>query len=95
MTSLATKRKSELEDLLSKNYRHVSLQDEKYFLTENNAVFHVDIFDSAALVIEYAESVEAAEKYQLEDGDRFYLSDYTDAGAMLDALLKEIRASYA
>ena len=95
MTSLATKRKSELEDMLSKNYRHVSLQDENFFLTENNNVFHVDIFDSAALVIEYAESVEAAEKYQLEDGDRFYLSDYTDAGAMLDALLKEIRASYA
>lgn len=95
MTSLATKRKSELEDLLSKNYRHVSLQDENFFLTENNNVFHVDIFDSAALVIEYAESVEVAEKYQLEDGDRFYLSDYTDAGAMLEAMLKEIRASYA
>ena len=95
MTSLATKRKSELEDLLSKNYRHVSLQDENFFLTENNAVFHVDIFDSAALVIEYAESVEAAEKYQLEDGDRFYLSDYTDAGAMLEAMLKEIISSYA
>lgn len=95
MTSLAMKRKSELETLLSQSYSQVSMHNEKFFLAENKKVFHVDIFDSSALVIEYADSVEEAEQYLLEDGDRFYLEDYADAETMLAAILEEIQASYA
>ncbi len=45
--------------------------------------------DEMALVIEYAENDEDAESGRFEDGDRFYLADYS-VEDLIDAMLIEI-----
>ncbi len=43
-----------------------------------------------AIVVEYADNLEEAERNQFEDGELFYYSDYQDENELLKAVLSEI-----
>lgn len=85
-----SKRKAYLEQRLSERFEQMQIREKTCFRRTDGAIFFLSIFPGeAALVIEYAESVEDAMLYHFEDGDRFYLEDM-DEETMFQAMLREI-----
>lgn len=80
-----------IRDELSKKYPKVEIGDRPdCFKHANGMVFNVDEFRSMnALVVEYAENEDEANKHRFEDGDLFYLDELDDA-EMLKAIIAEI-----
>lgn len=78
--------------LFKMKYRTTKIGDIEFFASENGYFFIVSEFPGElALVIEYAGSVEEAEKRILEDGDRFYIDEKTDR-EIFEAMVREIEA---
>ena len=49
-----------------------------------------ELISFGALVVEYADNIDEAEKNRFEDGELFYLSDYQDVDELASDILKEI-----
>ena len=76
--------------ILSEKYDSCLLGDNEFYKCKNGGYFQVNFLPGeAALVIEYAESANAALQNQLEDGDSFYIDDMPE-DELFANMLKEI-----
>lgn len=88
--SKSINRKNKLEQLLSQRFESVYIKGNLCFCKQNGAVFSLCAFPKdAAIVIEYADSIEEAKINRFEDGDMFYVEEM-DEETMLQAVLREI-----
>ena len=88
----ANKRKqfaAEIERLLMDHFPWVFLHHHLFFFGYGSHFCISEAEERSALVIEYADSEEDAEKGTLEDGDLFYVEEW-DLQSMYAAMLKEI-----
>ena len=75
----------------SEIFEETVVDNRKCFRLSNGALFALDYMGPyGALVIEYADSYEAAQLNCFEDGDLFYLEDM-DEDTMFQEMLREIR----
>lgn len=75
---------------ISERYMPVSVCEKACFTTSSGVLFMIEKFPGRdALVVCYADDLQAAEKNRFEDGDLFYLDD-TNKEEMLTAILREI-----
>lgn len=80
-----------LEDKLSNIFEIVAIGDNVCFLLGNGTVAHLTVFTQwECVVVEYADDVNSAKRNKYEDGDQFYLKDYSEDD-LFDAILKEMR----
>lgn len=72
-------------------YEKVTINGDKCFLLPNGNVICVTALGGEvnALIIEFADNIEEAQKYNTEDG-RLYYTEELDPEEMLDEMLKEI-----
>lgn len=98
MTSkkMRLKRINNLDIALSKIYKSIKLQNRICYLIGNDAVCRIDDVGDKhnALVIEYADNIEAAKKGIFgEDGDLFFMDELNE-NEMLDAMVKEMNNAF-
>ncbi len=69
-------------------------QKEIWFTIGGNHFVHVDKITGGkgCILLEHAESME--QRYLAEDGDLFYPEDFKTDEALIEAILKEIRAGF-
>ncbi len=76
--------------LLGQYYDLCNIMGKDFYKRPDGVCFRADLFPGEnAIVIEYAEDEKAAAQNQLEDGDLFYLDDFTEE-YLFEQLLKEI-----
>lgn len=92
--TLKEKRKQTIERIerrLAEKYEGIRINGENCFLKEDGTVFHLcgltEPFN--AVVIEYASTIEEAEKNMSEDGDLFYMDEMTE-DEIYQAMINEI-----
>lgn len=81
-----------LEGKLSELYQCELIGEIKWFVRAGGTVFHIESLGEEynALVLEYADTMDAARKNTVgEDGDLFYM-DELDESEMLEAMIREI-----
>lgn len=84
------KRLENLENRLKNRYEQIEVNNRNCFLLENGEIIQLTGLKSfGAIVIEYAETMEEAEKNMFEDGDLFYL-DELDENQMFEQMIREI-----
>lgn len=75
---------------LSDIYKPILINGMECFETTSGHIFFVEIFPGErALVIGHADSIQEAELYRFEDGDRFYMDEMGER-EMLQAIIREI-----
>ncbi|MCF2554185.1 MAG: hypothetical protein PUB13_00275 [Lachnospiraceae bacterium] len=83
-------RKKLLEQWFAKDFESVTINKEKCFRMPTGGIFVVSkILSFNALVIEYAENINAAINNDFEDGNLFYMVEY-DEKDMYTKMLQEI-----
>lgn len=83
----------EMEQRFKDKYFVKQFGNNMCFLAPNGLIFRLIEFPGeAALVIEYAETPNEAERSLFEDGDRFYLSDLS-GDALFRAMTAEIESN--
>jgi hypothetical protein len=88
--------KAELESILSERFEsnvfsNENYKGEKMFVTKPGKAVHIDLIpEYKSLVIEHADTVEAANRLTLEDGDLFCPSDFKSKEDLFEAMLNEI-----
>lgn len=84
-------RKKYIASQLKKKYESLTVNDRECFRLPNKEVIHVDSMGGEydAIVIEYAENIQAARKNLFEDGDLFYMDEMSEK-EMLQAIMEEI-----
>ena len=76
---------------LIRNYKSVEIRKRRFFIKNTGAVFAPAVFPGeCAIVIEYADSIDDANKYTLEDGDVFFIEDYQEFSDLYKAIIAEI-----
>lgn len=98
MTSkeMRLKRINNLDAVLSKLYECTRIQNRICYLIGDGAVCRIDDVGDQynALVIEYADSIETAQKGIFgEDGDLFFMDELNES-EMLEAMMKEMNSAY-
>lgn len=84
------KRLQGLENRLKSRFEQIEINGRNCFILGNDEIIHLTGLTSFnAIVIEYAESKDDADKNMFEDGDLFYL-DELDEDAMFEAMIREI-----
>ena len=85
------KRAEVMEERFSSRYKTVLVDGRPFFLGPDGSTLFVlnYMISYGALVIAYAESVEDAEAYRMEDGDLFYVEDL-DEESMFQLMIQEI-----
>lgn len=79
-----------LEHRLMQVFETEHLRNGMFFKTKDDVYFRVDcIKEYNCIVIEYGETKRAASLNQLDDGDRFYLSELTDE-ELFNAVITEV-----
>lgn len=82
-----------LENRLSNILEPLEVRGKNCFLTESGAVIHLTAFPkSNAIIVEFADNRESAEKLQFEDGDAIS-TDGLGENEILSAILQEIEQS--
>ena len=72
------KYKNYMDDCLRKTNRCVNINEKNCFILSNNVVIHIDMIKGMrALVVEYADNIDEAKINRFEDGDLFYIDEYT------------------
>lgn len=74
---------------LRKIYEERKINGEDWFILPNQVAIHVDIIEENRLVIEFADNVEKAKIHMADDGQSYYLDDYTPE-EMFNEMMKEI-----
>ncbi len=64
-----------------------------YVLPDGQIITITGMISMDAIVVEYAENKEEADKGWLEDGDLFYLSDYESDDELIEAIMNEIEGN--
>ena len=68
-----------------------SLNGSRHFELPNGEIIIIcELISFGALVVEYADNIDEAEKNRFEDGELFYLSDYQDVDELASDILQEI-----
>lgn len=81
---------NKINEQLTKIYEKTSVAGQECFKHARGKYFRLFEFPgSNALCIEYAENYEEAQKNRFEDGDRFFLGEFSEE-EMLNAMLEEI-----
>lgn len=79
-----------LNQLLGQRYDLCTITGKDFFKCPDGVCFLASFFPGEnAIVIEYAEDEKAAAQNQLEDGDLFYLDDFSEE-ELFKQILKEI-----
>lgn len=80
-----------LENRLSAEYEQIEVTGEKCFLLSSGTVAHLIAFmEWRAVAVEYAESIEAAQKNMFEDGDLWPIDEMTE-DEIYESIIEEIR----
>lgn len=76
---------------LARLYDQTEINKQKLYVGENGFYFFLSVFPEEfnAIVIEYASNQEEAKNNIFEDGDLFYVDDFSKE-EMLQAMIKEI-----
>lgn len=81
-----------IDSKFAEKLKKILIEDQEYFALDDGIVICVALIVSyEAVLIEYADSIEAARKNCFEDGDLFYL-DAADADTIYQAMLREMYA---
>ena len=84
------KRRDKLEKLLAQQFERLCVNGNLCFRKQNGVVFSLCVFPKdAAIVVEYADTIDDAEKNLFEDGDLFYIEEM-DEETMYQAVIQEI-----
>ena len=76
---------------IGEKYTERSLNGSRHFELPNGEIIIIcELISFGALVVEYADNIDEAEKNRFEDGEPFYLSDYQDVDELASDILKEI-----
>ena len=95
MTSTERERRSDvleaIQHELNIRCKHVTVRGERFWAAEDGTIFRPSELDGEyALVIEWAESVEEAEKFRAEDADVYQLDAYDSADQLLHDMLSDL-----
>lgn len=81
---------NKINDRLTKLYPKINIAGQEYFKHEKGMCFRIFEFPgSNALCIEYADNIAEAQINRFEDGDRFFLDEFSE-DEMFEAMIKEI-----
>lgn len=89
--SLIKDRIKYISSQLEERFSYVWFGDEQWFILPNEEAIHVVGLGSGynALLIEFAEDQEISSRNLAEDGDLYFIDDYTPE-EMFDEMMKEI-----
>ncbi len=80
-----------ITEKLNEKYEKKTFGGRQCYVNKNAVPFKLFCLQNdQAFGLEYADSTDEAEQGRFEDGDIFYLSDYTTLEEMLTAMCKEI-----
>lgn len=79
-----------IENRLRKIYEERKINNEDWFILPNQVAIHIDIIEKKRLVIEFADNEEKAKTHMADDGQSYYLDDYT-LEEMFNEMIKEIK----
>lgn len=86
-----TKERAEyITNRLGEIYEKRKINNEEWIVLPNQVVVHVDIIEKGRLVIEFADNEENAKIHMADDGQSYYLDEYTPE-EMFEEMLKEIK----
>lgn len=82
-----------IEEKLKKRYDFFVLNERVCFLTPDRLIARVDLFgnEPGIVVMEYAENMQEAEKNWFEDGELFYLKEFSEE-EIYNAIIEEIES---
>ena len=84
-----------LNKKLGEKFEELSLHGAKHYkLPDGEIIILCELLTFEAIVVEYADNLEEAERNRFEDGKLFYFSDYQDEKELLKAILSEIEEGY-
>lgn len=84
-----------LADRLQNRYSPIVVNESVCFVTDDGKIFQiVCLKDFKVFVIGYADTMEEAEKNFFEDGDLFYMDEFSSEDEMFAAMIKEIEDDY-
>lgn len=84
-----------MADRLQNRYPSIVVNGSVCFVTDDGVIFQiVCLKDFKAFVIGYAETMEEAEKNFFEDGDLFYMDEFSSEDEMFAEMIKEIEDNY-
>lgn len=95
MTSTEKKKRADMLEelcrLLDDHCRSVAVRGERFWVAEDGTIFRPSELDGEyALVTEWAESVEEAENFRVEDTDVYELDAYDSADQLLHDMLSDL-----
>ena len=95
MTSTERERRSDvlaaIQHELNIRCKHVTVRGKRFWAAEDGTIFRPSELDGEyALVTEWAESVEEAENFRVEDADVYELDAYDSADQLLHDMLSDL-----